>query len=70
MWTARENRYATALKNRGQQKNAVHTFPTLFHRLTTIAPKRKEWGRVPAAQNSTSFFRKEKPKTIPLQKSI
>ena len=63
MWTARENRYATALKSRGQQKDADHTFPTLFHRLTTIAPERKEWKQgACGAKFNELFFEKKKSK--------
>jgi hypothetical protein len=60
MWTAHENRYASALKSRGQQKDADHNFPTLFHRLTTIAPERKEWEQGACGAKFNEFFRKEK----------
>ena len=60
MWTARENRCATALKSRGQQKDAGHTFPTLFHRLTTIAPERKEWKQDACGAKFNEFFLEQK----------
>ena len=63
MWTSRENRYATALKSRGQQKDADHTFPTLFHRLTTITPERKEQNLgACGAKFNELFFEKKKSK--------
>ncbi len=70
MWTAHENRYATALKSRGQQKDADHTFPTLFHRLTTIAPERKEWeqGACGAKFNEFFFGKKIKRKNHRIEK--
>jgi hypothetical protein len=60
MWTARENRCATALKSSGQQKDADHTFPTLFHRLTTITPERKEWEQGACGAKFNEFFLEKK----------
>ena len=65
MWTAHENRFATALKSCGQQKDADHNFSTLFHRLTTIAPERKEQKQDACGAKFNEFFWKENQKKKP-----
>jgi hypothetical protein len=49
------------------KKNAAHNFPTLFHRLTTIAPERKEQKQDACGAKFKEFFWEENQKKKPQQ---